>query len=100
MTYGQVTLYPLNGPPNPPAVIRPDGSFSTRAADGEYKAVVEAIPPPEGAKPDPLAEGGLDYSHAKPTKSLVPLKYSRPETSDVTVKVSSDNQSNLTIALR
>jgi hypothetical protein len=98
--YGHVTLYPLNGPPRPAAILSEDGTFSTKAAAGQYKVVVEAIPPPEGARPDPLAEGGFDFSHAKPAKSLVPLKYSRPATSDVDVEVTGNDENRLTIALR
>jgi hypothetical protein len=98
--YGQVTLYPEGGPPYPPAALNADGTFSAQAPAGQYKVVVEAIPPAEGGRPDPLAEGGIDYSQAKPVKSLVPLKYARPETSDVTIVVTTNAENKRTIALR
>ena len=88
--YGHVTLVGERGPPSPPAVLKDDGTFATRAVAGEHKVVVQAIPPAEGGKPDPLSEGGVDYSQAKPAKSLVPLKYARAETSDVTVEINAD----------
>ena len=96
--YGHVTLVGEQGPPSPPAVLKDDGTFSTRAVPGAHKVVVQAIPPAEGGKPDPLSEGGVDYSQAKPAKSLVPLKYARAETSDVTVEITAD-ETPLHIAL-
>jgi hypothetical protein len=98
--YGHVTLYPRNGPPAPAAILAEDGTFRTKARAGQYKVVVESIPPPEGARPDPLAEGGYDYSRAKPATSMIPLKYSRPETSDVEIEVSEETDNRFTISLR
>jgi hypothetical protein len=98
--YGHVILYPQNGPPTPAAILQEDGSFTTKASPGKHTVVIESIPPPEGARPEPLAEGGFDYSQAKPARSLVPLKYSRPETSGVTIDVLDDSVNQLTIALQ
>jgi len=100
VSYGHVTLYPTQGPPLPAAILSKDGSFSTKVAAGRYKVVVEAIPPPDGARPEPRAEGGFDYSHATPAKSLVPLKYSRPETTDVEIEVSDSSENQVSISLR
>lgn len=99
VSYGQVILIGAQGPPSPPAALNEDGTFSTQALPGRLKVVVNAIPPAEGGQPDPLSEGGIDYSHAKPAKSLVPLKYSRPETSDVEVTVTNKGPNQLVIAL-
>jgi hypothetical protein len=61
---------------------------------------VQAIPPAEGGRPDAFSEGGIDYSNAKPAKSLVPLKYSRAETSDVIVTIAAEPQNEITITLK
>lgn len=100
VSYGQVTLYPEGGAPYPPATLQADGRFAMRAAAGKYKVVVEAIPPAVGGRPDPMAEGGIDYSQAKPARSLVPLKYARPETSDVTVVVDAESEAEFAITLK
>jgi len=97
---GTVRFVPNSGPPSPPAQIDPDGAYQLQAVAGEHRVMVTAVPEPQGARPDPMAEGGMDYSQAKPTQPLIPRKYSSLENSGIVVTVEASESNTIDIHLK
>lgn len=84
---GAVFFVPEKGPMSGPATIDTQGHYQLEAVAGQHAVGVVAMPPRTGGRPDPRAEGGMDWSKAPPVKSLIPAKYNRYDTSGVSVTV-------------
>jgi len=84
---GAVFFVPEKGPMSGPASIDSQGRYQLEAVAGQHAVGVFAMPPRTGGRPDPRAEGGMDWSKAPPVKSLIPAKYNRYDTSGVSVTV-------------
>jgi hypothetical protein len=87
------------GPSSQPATIDQQGRYQLEAVAGEHRVAVVAMPPREGGRPDPTLEGGYDYTGVPETKSLIPAKYNRHDTSGITVSVEAKQQNQIDIAL-
>ncbi|MEA1951991.1 MAG: hypothetical protein U9N87_11440 [Planctomycetota bacterium] len=97
---GSVRFVPESGPPSLPAAIGGDGAFQLETVAGRQQVAVTAMSEPEGGRPDPNAEGGVDYSNATPARSLIPRKYGRADTSGVTVVVEAKENNEIEIDLK
>ena len=96
---GIVKFIPESGPPSP-AAIGQDGTYQTKAVPGKHTVVVTATSQPAGAKENPAAEGGMDYSGAAPARSLIPRKYNLPHTSGIVKTVQAGEENTIDIQLQ
>src|SRR5207244_10223189 len=86
LPFGSLTFVPKDGPAAL-GVINADGSYKLRAVAGKHRVEVIAVPAYEGGRPDPTAEGGIDYRGVSPPKPLVPAKYNLYSTSGIEAEV-------------
>jgi hypothetical protein len=100
LTLGTVTFVPASGPVCGPAAIGPDGGYQLEATAGQHAVGVVAMPPRTGGRPDPHAEGGVDWTGVPAPKSLIPEKYNRYDTSGVTVMVEAKASNSVDIDLK
>jgi hypothetical protein len=84
---GTVVFVPEQGPMSGPVRIGQDGRYQLEAVAGRHAVAVTAMPPRTGGRPDPHAEGGIDWTGVPEVKSLIPEKYNRYETSELTAVV-------------
>lgn len=96
---GTVVFVPEDGPISGPVRIDQDGRYRLEAVAGRHAVAVVAVPPRTGGRPDPHAEGGVDWTGAPEVKSLIPDKYCRYDTSGVTVVVEARASNTIDIDL-
>ncbi len=96
---GMVMFVSKDGPSSQPAPISENGRYRLEAVSGEHLVQVVAMPPSQGGRPDPNVEGGVDYTGAPEVESLIPRKYSRYDTSTVTVVVRPTQRNEIDIRL-
>ena len=97
---GTIRFVPDSGPPSLPVTINTDGSFQLEAVEGPSRVAITAMTQATGGKPDPFAEGGIDYTNATPARSLIPRKYERADTSGVSVVVEAKEMNEINIDLK
>ncbi|MDY0167696.1 MAG: hypothetical protein RBS80_14205 [Thermoguttaceae bacterium] len=97
---GIVMFVPEQGPSSTPAAIDQQGRYQHEAVAGEHRVAVVAMPPREGGRPDPTIEDGFDYTGVPEVKSLIPAKYNRHDTSNISVSVEAKQQNQIDIVLQ
>jgi hypothetical protein len=91
-TNGAVTLIPTEGGAPSYGGTDAQGHYSLETGNkagvkpGTYKVVLQKF---ETGKVDPRDEEGRNTQNMAPAKALVPEKYSKPETSDITLTIPS-----------
>ncbi len=97
---GMVMFVAKDGPPSKPATIDGQGRYQLETVAGEHAVAVVAMPPRPGGRPDPTVEGGIDYTGVPEVKSLIPVKYNRHHTSDITIHVEAKRDNQIDIRLQ
>ena len=96
---GTVMFVAQDGPASGPAPIDSSGRYQLEAVAGQHGVGVVAMPRRTGGRPDPHAEGGVDWTGVPEVKSLIPEKYNRYDTSEVTVTVEAKTSNTIDIDL-
>ncbi len=96
---GIVMFVAEQGPMSQPGTIDERGRYQLQAVAEKHRVAVVAMPPREGGRPDPTVEGDIDYTGVPEVKSLIPTKYSRHDTSGITVMVEPKRRNQIDIAL-
>jgi len=95
---GTVMFVAEDGPPSQPAPIDAHGVYRLEAVAGKHAVQVIAVPPRPG-RPDPSADGGIDYTGSPEVESLIPAKYNRYHTSGIEVVVQPNAENTIDIQL-
>ena len=97
---GTVMFIPKEGPVSGPTRIDADGKYKLEAVAGPAAVAVTAMPSRPGGRPDPMVEGGIDYTGVPMVQSLIPKKYNRHHSSGINVMVEANERNTIDINLK